>query len=124
MYKILKRSFEIKKRKVGDNSIEGYAFGFDSESENGFFGIEKFSRDLKIDFDKKVFLLRDHDSSKPLGKLDKNMELSLDEYGLFFKVSPLPNTQLARDTRELIKSGILTGASVGFSADKRKIRAR
>lgn len=110
---ILKRSFNFHNRKESD-SIEGYAFKF-NEVADGWFGKEKFSPDLKVEIDQDCFLFRDHNPERLLGKVGKNMSIKTDNVGLFFRVDPLPNTELAKETKELVSKGLLTGASVGFS---------
>ena len=112
-----KRSFNTKPEIRGNTdapALEGYAFEFDVVSEDGVFGKEKFAPDCKISFGKKAFILRDHDQKMILGKRGKNCTIEADSRGLSFKVTKLPNTQYARDTAELIRSGMIEDSSVGF----------
>lgn len=62
----------------------------------------------------KVFFLINHDSSLPLGKSGRNMELSEDDTGLRFKID-LPDTPRAKELYSLAKAGIIDGMSVGMS---------
>lgn len=98
----------------GQPLLEGYGFMFDEISENGAYGRERFSPDVKIDFGKKCFLLRDHDRGKVLARRGKNLDVKLDSEGLYFSVAKLPDTALARETRELIKEDIIQDVSIGF----------
>lgn len=115
---IKKRSFkpDLKTRtedKEGP-ALSGYGFSFSEITEDGVFGKECFAPDVKIDFPKKCFLLRDHDRSKVLARKDKNLTIKKDKHGLFFECQKLPKTNLASETRELIKEGIIEDVSVGF----------
>lgn len=111
---MLKRNFVFHRQAGQDDALSGYAFKY-SETADGFFGKERFSPDLKVELNKNVFLFRDHNPERILGKVGQNMEIKTDKTGLYFRVSPLPNTELAKETRELVSKGILSGASVGFS---------
>ena len=112
-----KRSFNTKPEIRGDTNtpvLYGYAFEFDVVSADGVYGKEKFARDCEISFEKKAFILRDHDQKLILGKRGKNCTIEGDSKGLSFKVTKLPNTQYARDTAELIRSGMIEDSSVCF----------
>ena len=112
-----KRSFNTKPEIRGDTAapaLEGYAFEFDVVSDDGVFGREKFDKNCEISFERKAFVLRDHDQKMILGKRGKKCTMEADSRGLSFKVAKLPNTQYARDTAELIRSGLLEDSSVCF----------
>lgn len=113
---IIKRAYNHKlELRTGENSVlSGYGFCFNETTQDGSYGQERFSPDVKIDFPKKVFLLRDHDKSKVLARRGKNLTITKDDQGLFFSVNKLPKTPLADETRELIKEGIIDSVSVGF----------
>ena len=106
----------LKTRAAGHASpeLEGLAFSFAETTADGAYGRERFAPDCKIDYPKRVFLLRDHDRSKILARRGKNLEIEKTGEGLAFSCARLPNTSLAVETRELIKEGILTDVSVGF----------
>ena len=112
---ILRRQFNIIAREDDNSVMGGYAFRF-GEVFNSPFGKEQFSPALKMELNKDVYLLRDHDPGKILAKAGQNMAVGLDKTGLYFSVSELPKTELSRETAELVKRGILSGASVGFRA--------
>jgi HK97 family phage prohead protease len=65
----------------------------------------------------KVLAFYNHDSSQVLGKEGTNLELSVDARGLRFSLV-LPDTTTGRDVRELIRAGILSGVSFGFTVNK------
>jgi len=60
-----------------------------------------------------TLLLRDHDYSRVLGRNNVNVRIEVDDIGLFFEAK-LPQTELSRETFELVKSGICTQCSFGF----------
>ena len=101
--------------RTGDGPVlSGYGFAFNEVTEDGVFGKERFAPDVKVDFPKKCFLLRDHDRSKVLARRGKNLTIEKDKEGLFFSVDKLPKTPLAEETRELIKQDIIQDVSIGF----------
>lgn len=101
-----------------DNSmvISGYAAVFNSFSEDlgGF--VERiapgaFSNILHDD----VRALWNHDPNHVLGRtVSGTLKLRQDEVGLFYEIQP-PNTQAARDLRELILRGDVDQSSFGFT---------
>ena len=113
------RSFtpELKTREETKDgpALSGYGFQFSEVTEDGCYGKEQFSPDVKIDFPSKCFLLRDHDRSKVLARRGKNLSIDKNSKGLFFECSKLPDTPLAKETRELIRQGIVEDVSVGFA---------
>ena len=113
---MIKRIYKSKlELRAGEGPVlSGYGFSFSEVTEDGIYGKEQFSKDVKIDFPKKCFLLRDHDKSKVLARRGKNLIIEKDKEGLFFSVDKLPQTPLAQETRELIKEGIIQDVSVGF----------
>ena len=118
---MLKRSFILRMEPddKNDSAMRGYAFKY-NEVADGYYGKERFSEDLEVIEDKRVFMLRDHDPSKMLGRSGVNLEIKTDDQGLMFDLKNLPDTELAKETRELIKKGILDGASVGFMPEKER----
>ena len=113
-----KRAFKSKLfLRTGDGPVlEGYGFTFGEVTEDGAYGKESFAPDCRIDFPKRCFLLRDHDRGKILGRRGKNLTIEKDREGLRFEVSRLPDTELARETRALIKDGLIQDVSIGFYA--------
>lgn len=118
----LKRAFPFKDE--GKKALSGYAFKFNERATGGF-GTESFSGNLKVDFNPDgVFLLRDHDPKRILGRKGAGFEIETDEAGLRFSLEKFPETELGKETRELIKDKILNGASVGFSVKDKTIENR
>lgn len=111
---MIKRNFKFENRADDNSALQGYAFLF-SETAEGWLGKERFSPDLQVEIHPRCSLLRDHDSSKVLARVGANMSVKTDDQGLYFSVSKLPDTQLARETESLVKTGVLSGASVGFT---------
>lgn len=64
-----------------------------------------------------TFALYNHDWSAVIGRSGKNMRMEVDQKGLRVDVE-LPNTTMANDLSELVRSGIVSGMSFGFSVDK------
>jgi HK97 family phage prohead protease len=103
-------------------TLHGYVVKFDSLSSDlgGFrekIAYGAFNDTLQAVKDRRhdITLQTEHDTRNLLGRVAAgNLTLSVDEYGLRFAVV-LPNTGLARDTLELVRTGILRGVSFGFS---------
>lgn len=102
----------------GSNVLSGYAVRFNSPSVDlgGFTEIcspGMFTRTLRESPD--VVMLRDHVSSQLLGRTTAGtLTLNQDAKGLAFTVT-LPNTAIAEDTAENIRTGNLTSCSFGFN---------
>lgn len=112
--------FEVRETPNG-MVFEGYASVFNSRSENlggftEFVAPGAFTRSLKSRND--VKLLWNHDAGQVLGSTRaKSMTLTEDARGLKVTAT-LPNTQLGRDTAELIRTGIIDSMSFGFNVIK------
>ena len=111
---MIKRSFKFQKR--GDSSgVQGYAFRF-NETVNFMGQHERFSPDLKVDLNTSgTFLFRDHNPERVLARVPDTLRFKTDSEGLMFEADAL-DTELWRETRELVNKGVLNGASVGFSS--------
>lgn len=112
--------FEL--RETGDGmTFTGYASVFNSRSENlggftEFVAPGAFTRSLKSRND--VKLLWNHDAGQVLGSTRaKSMTLTEDARGLKVEAK-LPNTQLGRDTAELLRTGLVDSMSFGFNVIK------
>jgi len=112
--------FEVRETPNG-MVFEGYASVFNSRSENlggftEFVAPGAFTRSLKSRND--VKLLWNHDAGQVLGSTRaKSMTLTEDARGLKVTAT-LPNTQLGRDTAELIRTKIIDSMSFGFNVIK------
>lgn len=72
--------------------------------------------DRFLDERPEVYALREHDWSKVLGRLSiGTLNLALEERGVVVEINP-PNTTVARDTVEDVRSGHVDGMSFGFKA--------
>jgi HK97 family phage prohead protease len=108
-------------RATGDGmSFEGYASVFNSDSEPLPF-IERvapgaFKRSLTTR--NRIMLLWNHDHSQPLAST-RNGSLNLTEDSVGLKVrATLPDTQLGRDIKTLVQTGVIDSMSFGFSVKK------
>lgn len=115
--------FDIRDEEDGMR-FEGYAAVFNEPSRplSGGMGGKTFTeriapgaflRSLKSRND--IKLLWDHSSGAPLASTRSGtLKLREDEYGLRV-MAKLPNTQLGRDTSELIRTGVIDSMSFGFT---------
>lgn len=104
----------ISRAAVQGNTLFGYAavYGVPTTRQRDFAGAETIARGA---FDgvmsNDVVALVNHDMSQLLGRSAAGtLRLSSDEKGLRFEVD-LPDTQVGRDTRELVARGDLQGMS-------------
>lgn len=111
-------------RAIGDSGeplkVEGYAAVFNQSAKlPGFEERIKpgaFTRSIGAGSD--VVFLVNHNSDFPLARSSAGtLRLKQDSRGLHFSAD-LPNTQLARDTHELIRTGALKCCSFGFIVGK------
>ena len=80
--------------------------------------LERFSPDLKVDMNTRgTFLFRDHNPERVLARAPDTLRFKTDKEGLLFEADYL-DTELWKETRELVNRGVLNGASVGFSSSK------
>lgn len=100
-------------------AIEGYALKFNKRSEP--LGIGDFQFREQIDSHAlddadmtNVVALFNHDQSQVLGRTGINLELSVDEVGLRYQLTP-SDTQLGRDLVENVRAGIITQSSFAFT---------
>lgn len=99
-----------------DNSkvIEGYSLHFNTLSDDlGGFRETLEPHCLDGTDMSDVRCLINHEPSLILGRNNSNLELKIDETGLFYRCT-LPNTSYANDLYENIKSGLITQCSFGF----------
>jgi HK97 family phage prohead protease len=97
-----------KKSITGYAAIFGAAYNMNTHDEVIWPGC--FSR---TDFTQ-CRLLRNHITDQIMGRIGVNLEVRPDEKGLFFHAQ-LPKTALADETAGLIRDGIITQTSWGFS---------
>lgn len=95
--------------------ISGYALKFNSPSKDlgGFIEVITPESLKEVDFSN-VFLLYDHDYSKPLASVKAGtLKLNVDEVGLHFEAE-LTDTSYAKDVYENISKGVTDSMSFGF----------
>lgn len=101
---------------ITGDKLGGYASVFDQSADLGFQGNERmaptaFDAALKTSDTRALF---NHDPSFLLGRVSAGtLRLHTDGHGLEYEVD-LPDTSYARDLRELVARGDITGASFGF----------
>mgnify|MGYP003123849231 CR=1 FL=1 len=114
-------TIETRSDKSGPGTLVGYAAVFDRDSHDlgGFTESIKpgaFSRSLRDGAD--VRALRDHDPSRVLGRSGSGtLRVVEDAVGLRSEID-LPDTELGRETAELVRRGDLDGMSFGFTAER------
>ena len=100
------------------SKLSGYAVVFDEATTIGGKFTESVKRGAFDSVDmSNTFALFNHDWDKPLGKMGKNLDLTVDERGLKFDLT-LPNTTYANDLAENIRTGLVEGCSFGFTIDE------
>lgn len=116
--KLEQRLMDVRARDLGEDNqmiVEGYAVVFNTETrlfEDTYEQIDRGAFD-GVDFsDVRAFY--DHKTGNLLGRTKADtLRLTIDDTGLRFRLI-LPNTQLGRDTYELVKRGDLSQCSFGF----------
>ena len=99
--------------------IEGYALKFDRQSEIMGSGELSFREHIaphaldNADMSNVVALFN-HDQNQVLGRTGVNLELTVDETGLKYRLTP-PDTQLGRDLLENVRQGIISQSSFAFT---------
>ena len=114
---MLRRALKFTRADDDKSVLSGYAFKYDEIADIHSWFIkyeERMSPDLIVNVDPECLLLRGHDPDKILGKVNKNLFFENKKEGLYFRVTTLPETQLARETKELVDKGFLSGLSIGF----------
>nr|WP_057903330.1 HK97 family phage prohead protease [Loigolactobacillus bifermentans] len=99
-------------------TIEGYALKFNCDSEPMGW-LTRFRERIdphaldNADMTNAVALFN-HDQNQILGRNGVNLELSVDDTGLKYVLTP-PDTQLGRDLVENVRAGIISQSSFAFS---------
>jgi len=113
-------SFQVRKSAEGP-VITGYAARFNVRSSDlgGFveeIDPKAFDRALREKQDCRA--LWNHNDDHVLGRVGANLTLQVDDQGLHYTISPVPDTQAGRDALTLIGSGLVDNSSFGFHAQK------
>lgn len=112
----MRYAVQLRSAEVAGNRLAGYAAVFDQVTEirGGWERIAPGAFDAALKSKDDVVALRDHNPSLLLGRTKSGtLRLGVDEDGLEFECD-LPDTEYARDVRELVTRGDLAGASFGF----------
>lgn len=107
---------ELRRAEVSGNRLAGHAavYGQPTQIRGAWEQIAPGAFDAALGRGDDVVALRDHDPSLLLGRTKAGtLRLDVDDEGLSFEVD-LPDTEYARDVRELVTRGDLAGASFGF----------
>lgn len=109
-------SVELRARLDG-NTLYGHAavFGVQAKVPGGYEQLDRHAFDQVLDStDTDVRALINHDPNLVLGRQSSGtLRLKVDDQGLGFEVD-LPDVSYARDLRELVSRGDVTGASFAF----------
>ena len=102
---------------VESRTINEHGRRFKEVIQRGAFDLRSLDPDVKLYFN--------HDTSMPLARqVNGSLRLFEDEKGIRFEAD-LPDTTLAKDIRELMRTGVLTGEmSFGFTTSKDKWDAK
>ena len=109
----------------GTNIVSGYALKFDTLSNDFCYGDDHVYETLDkrcldgVDISNTVALIN-HDANLLLGRTGFNLELRVDNIGLYFEVSPT-DTSYAKDLITNMRSGIIAKCSFGFVPDYKSI---
>lgn len=114
-------SFEQRDGAEDGNEIAGYAAVFEKDSEDFGGWIERISSkafDERLNDD--TVALFNHSLNHVLGRNKVNLTLTVDEVGLRYSLK-LPDTQLAKDVRVLVKDAIINKSSFAFTVKEERL---
>lgn len=98
-------------------TLEGLAVPYNKRSVLLFDFYEEFLPNAFTQFfatRPEIYLLYNHDTARTLARTGVNMDVWEDSVGVHFRTSALPNTTDAKDTLELVSSGVVTSMSFAF----------
>jgi HK97 family phage prohead protease len=107
--------FEVRSSDDGKVVVEGYAAKFGDETVIGGRFAERIERSAfeKADMTNTVALFN-HDWNMPLARVDRGLELEVDDVGLKYRFE-LGNQSYAKDLAENIRMGNVSTSSFGFT---------
>ena len=108
-------TLEVRDDETDHGTLSGYGLLFNTKSKDlGGFKEEIAPGSIDLAKTRDVKFLVGHDDAAILGRTaNASLTLAIDERGVSF-VLKLPDTALARDTRELVRLKTLDGMSFGF----------
>lgn len=99
----------------GAGTVTGYAVKFNDITTIGGQFEERVAEGAFEGVDmSNTFALYNHNWDEPLGRSGRNLNLSVDSEGIAVSLD-LPNTNRGRDLAELVRGGIVSGMSFGFT---------
>jgi HK97 family phage prohead protease len=101
---------ELKKEPDGDAVFEGYASVF-GVVDQGMDVVERGAFTKSLGSGRKVKMLWQHDSNKPIGKWDVMQE---DERGLFVRGRLLKGIKQAEEAATLMRNDVIDSMSIGY----------
>lgn len=111
-----------------ESVIQGRAIVFDEFQEaRDYWGdvfFEQISSSVRNNLETKdIFLLFNHDYANVIGRESVNVDITVSESGLDFEWR-VPNTTLAQDVANMVRSGMVDGCSFGFIINDQKWEER
>ena len=109
---------ELRATRDEDREVGGYAVVFNQTTDLGWF-TEEIDRHAFDNADmSNVYLLFNHDENNVLaGTQNGSLRMRIDDSGLF-QESNIIDTSLGEDTFKLVKNGLITKMSFGFTIDR------
>lgn len=106
---------EFRTSQENDRMVEGYAVVFNSETDLGWFTEEIDPHAFDEADMSNVYLLGNHDQNIVLaGTSNRTLMWNIDERGVFQK-SQIIDTSMGEDWLKLVKNGLITKQSFGFT---------
>ncbi|MEH6848570.1 HK97 family phage prohead protease [Bacillus pseudomycoides] len=114
------RNLETREKGSQGTKVTGYAAVYDEFTalsdwwgETFFERIDKNALKNTLADGHDIFALKNHNWDDVIGRTGANLNLENHENGLYFELSA-PNTTLGRDVLEEVRSGLISGCSIGF----------
>lgn len=116
----IERRFVSLETQITGKKLQGYGAVFNQRTDIGGYYFEELAPTAfrsVLSSDPDVMGLFNHDPNMPLARTrNGSLKLSTDSHGLEFEMELNLDTTLAKDVRENVNSGLLTGCSFGFIA--------
>ncbi len=114
--RVFATEMELRSAEDGKDKIVGYALKFNrwSKTLGGWFKEKIDLKALENTDTSDCVLLINHDSNYPLGRVGRNLTLTVDDIGLRFECEP-PETSYAKDLLVNMRAGILNQCSFAFT---------
>ena len=116
---MLEKRYKNYETKSSENKIEGFVLRYNEPTDIGGM-IEQFEPN-SIEIDPDARMLFNHSEDNLLGRMGANLEFEDRPEGMYYRLE-LPKTTLASDIKELVKTGVIKGASLGFIPEKERMQ--